>query len=263
MPIIRAVPLASGSKGNSLFVEADGVRLLVDAGLSCRQIELRLRSIDVEPATIDAILVTHEHIDHVAAIPLFSTRYQVPVYASPKLGARSEVVQRLLLKIEKTVPIYAGRDFSLGALRIHPFSISHDAVDPFGFRFECNGAAVALAADLGVVTRLVCDRLAGCQAIFCESNHDPKMLSEGPYPMRLKRRITGNQGHLSNTECRKLVENIYHDQLETLVLAHLSETNNTPRLAYDAMKAFLDQIDSKTDLRVALQDKVGTPVEIG
>lgn len=263
VPTIQAVPLASGSKGNCLFLEAGGVRLLVDAGISCRQIQMRLHSIDVELSSIQALLITHEHSDHIAAIWQFAKRFQTPVYTTQ---ATADYLRTRVFP-DKDVDwrtVEAGQKVRLGdELDVRPFSISHDAADPVGFRFDCRGASLAVAADLGVVTRLVCDRLSGCQALLCESNHDPLMLKNGPYPVYLKRRIAGKFGHLSNTDCRKLIENVYHDDLATIVLTHLSEKNNTPNLAYENIKAFLDQIGARADLRVALQDKVGTPITIG
>lgn len=263
MPILRAIALASGSKGNSIFIESGGTRLLVDAGVSCKQICLRLESVDINPDSIDAILVTHEHSDHISGIPVFTRKFRANTYAS-KLTAECETSWGTLASQVKTINhISAGELFSIGNIKVHPFSISHDAVDPLGFRFEAGGAAIAVCSDLGIVTRLVCDRLSGCQAVFCESNHDLQMLKEGSYPIYVKRRVAGKFGHLSNLDCRKLIENIYHPDLKNIVLSHLSQQNNTTRLAYDETKYFLDKIGAKADLKVAFQDEVGTPVEIG
>lgn len=263
MPAIRAICLASGSRGNSLFIEGGGVRILVDAGLSCRQIETRLIEVGIDPRSIDAILVTHEHMDHVSAVPLFSRRFGTPVYASPRTACRLVAGGRSRERIGCIRDMEAGRTFRLGELSVTPFSIPHDAIDPLAFRFEIKGTALALAADLGFVTDEVRERLAGCQAIFCESNHDPVMLQNGPYSLPLKKRVAGEAGHLSNPECRNLVESVYHPDLKVVVLAHLSQKNNTPRLAYDETNSFFRMISAKTELRIAFQDKIGTPVEIG
>jgi phosphoribosyl 1,2-cyclic phosphodiesterase len=263
MPAIRAICLASGSKGNSLFIEGGGVRILVDAGLSCRQVEARLTEAGIDPRSIDAILVTHEHMDHVFAVPLFSKRFGTPVYVSLPTACRPIAGGSLKNRVGCIHIIEAGQTLILGELSIDPFPISHDAIDPLAFRFETGGAAMAMAADLGVATKPVYDRLAGCQAIFCESNHDPAMLRNGPYSPPLKKRVSGDSGHLSNPDCRKLVESVHHPDLEIVVLTHLSEKNNTPQLAYDETNGFLRQISAKTELRIAFQDKIGTPVEIG
>jgi phosphoribosyl 1,2-cyclic phosphodiesterase len=263
MPLIKTVCLASGSKGNSTYIEAGDVRVLVDAGLSARQIKLRLEEIGVEVESIMGVFVTHEHVDHVGAIPVLTRRFNTPIYMS-RLAADSPIgIGPFAGKIAGIRQIEAGSEVTLGDLKIQPFSVSHDAADPLGFRFEIGGAAIAVASDLGCITRLVCDRFAGCQAIVCESNHDTQMLRDGSYPMRLKRRISGKFGHLSNSDCRQLLENVYHEDLQAVVLAHLSEENNTPQLAYEENQAFLDSVGSKAQLYVARQDRVGTVVEIG
>lgn len=263
VPDIRAIPLASGSKGNSLFVEAGGVRVLFDAGLNCKQIELRLIAVGIEPETIEAVFITHEHTDHVSALPVLARKHKLPVYISEAAASVQLAGGPLKQQIANIRTIEAGTALQIGQMQVHPFSISHDAVDPLGFRIEVNGAAMAVTTDLGTVTRLVCDRLVGCQAIYLESNHDPYKLRTGPYPEFLKRRITGKQGHLSNLDCRKLIENIYHPELEVIVLAHLSEENNTPQLAYEETQSFLDRIDAPTTLMVARQEKTGEPILIG
>ncbi len=263
MPEITATPLASGSRGNSILVESNKVRVLVDAGLSCKEICRRLNSIDVDPGSIRAILVTHEHIDHIAAIPVFTRRFGTPVYTTRLTATALSRGGSLSENVKKIEIINAGQPFAIEDFQIHPFAISHDAADPLGFRFEVGGAALATCSDLGIVTRLVCDRLSHCQAVFCESNHDPGMLKNGPYPPFVKSRVAGKFGHLSNNECKNLIENIYHSGLENIVLSHLSQNNNTPRLAFDKTKDFLDKIGAKTDLKVAFQDKVGNTIEIG
>lgn len=263
MPTIRAASLASGSKGNSLFIESGDVRLLVDAGLSCRQIELRLEQLNVPAASINAIFITHEHIDHIRALRVFQKKYATPVYVSPKAASHDFYGNRLDDFLQHQHPIAAGEDVVLGDITIKPFSISHDAADPLGFRFEVGELAVAIATDLGIVTRLVCDRLNGCAALFCESNHDVAMLANGPYPMRLKKRIRGKFGHLSNADCRQLLENVYHPHLRYVTLSHLSEKNNTPQLAFQETKTFLNKIDSTANLLISRQDQVGTLIELG
>lgn len=260
MSKIRAIPLASGSKGNSVFVEAGGVRVLFDAGLNCKQIGLRLQQAHIDPETIEAIFVTHEHSDHISALPVLSRKYKIPVYISEAAASVRLAGGPLREQITDIRPIEAGMAVELGNIKVHPFSISHDSVDPLGFRVEVNGTALAISTDLGIVTRLVCDRLSECRAVYLESNHDPYKLRTGPYPEFLKRRITGKKGHLSNPDCRKLIENIYHPELETIVLAHLSEENNTPELAFEETQAFLDRIDAPTSLHVAHQDKISEPI---
>jgi phosphoribosyl 1,2-cyclic phosphodiesterase len=227
--------LASGSKGNSLFVDTAGSRLLIDAGLSASELGRRLSTLQVEPSSIDALLITHEHTDHVRGAGAFARKYRIPVvtsYATAR-SLSSHLKQVELLEFE------SGYSFAFRELMVDPVPLAHDATDPVGFVIESREGRIGIATDLGIVTRLVRDKLNGCQVLVLESNHDEEMLTNGPYPWHLKQRIKSRHGHISNTESMQLLEDLLHDGLKGVYLAHLSEVNNDPQLPHAAATALL------------------------
>lgn len=224
---LRVCLLASGSKGNSLFVEADGTRLLVDAGLSAREIVRRLAVIGVEPPDLDGLFISHEHVDHVRGASVLARKYRLPVYVS--YPTHQEV--REGIRGATVVEFESGYSFGFRDLLIDPFPITHDACDPVGFTIESGEGKVGVATDLGTATRLVADKLKGCRVLVLESNHDEEMLMGGPYPWHLKQRIKSRHGHLSNNDSAALLAEVTHPGLEGLFLAHLSEVNNDPVVA--------------------------------
>lgn len=234
---MRVCLLASGSRGNSALIEADGSRILVDAGLSGREIERRLQGIGVAGDDLDAILVTHEHHDHVGGVGPLARRYNLPVYvdrqthaALPKLG-----------KIDGLQLFEAGESFACRDLNVRSFSTTHDAINPVGFVIESSEGRIGFATDLGMSTRLVSDQLQQCRVLVLEANHDEQMLLDGPYPWPLKQRIRGRHGHLSNNESRRLLQDISWPGLEALFLAHLSEENNCPDLVAETFRQLMLQ----------------------
>lgn len=223
---MRVCLLASGSRGNSVLIEADGCRILVDAGLSGREIERRLATLDLTGEDLHAILISHEHHDHVGAVGPLARRYDLPVYvdrhtyaALPKLG-----------NIEQLQLFSAGDTFPCQNLSISSFSTTHDAVNPVGYVINSKEGKVGFATDLGMSTRLVSEQLKECRVLVLEANHDEQMLLDGPYPWNLKQRIRSRHGHLSNLDSRRLLEDISWSGLDALFLAHLSEKNNCPDL---------------------------------
>jgi phosphoribosyl 1,2-cyclic phosphodiesterase len=248
--------LASGSKGNAVYVSDGACSILVDAGLSGKAIELRMKERGLAPESLNAIVVSHEHSDHIQGVGVLSRRYRLPVYIAPGTLAAAPQVGRL----HKTHHFECGRDFAIGDIRIHPFSLSHDAADPAGFTFQLNGAKVGIATDLGVATAMVKEHLKACTLLVLEANHDPDMLINGPYPWPLKQRIKGRSGHLSNQESRILLGELQHENLTHVVLAHLSETNNTPEAAYQSVASVLTKCTPR--LSVALQDQCGELIHL-
>ncbi|BBO69146.1 MBL fold metallo-hydrolase [Desulfosarcina alkanivorans] len=240
--------LASGSRGNATYVSDGHTAILVDAGLSGVEIQRRMASKGLDPKNLDAILVSHEHTDHIHGVGVLSRRFGLRVYISD--GTR-QATGTALGKLADVCPFRCGHAFTIGRLAIHPFSISHDAMDPAGFTIGCNGAKVGVATDLGVVTGVVKNHLAACDILILEANHDPQMLIDGPYPWPLKQRIRGRSGHLSNDDAALLLETIKHERLAHVILAHLSEENNTPAKARQAVKAVLN--DAGVKLHVASQ----------
>lgn len=230
---MRFAVLSSGSKANSTFVEADGIRFLIDCGLSGRQAEVRLRSLGINPETISAIIVTHEHCDHINGVGTLSRRFKIPVYGNSATLAH-------LNKLYGREEFTTGLPFTLGNATIHPFSIVHDADDPVGFRIECQGVRLVTLTDLGRVTTLVREMVRGAQAIILESNHDQQMLQDCDYTWELKQRIASTYGHLCNDTAGQLLYDVIHPELFHVVLGHLSENSNTPTLALQAAKHYVD-----------------------
>jgi phosphoribosyl 1,2-cyclic phosphodiesterase len=236
--------LASGSKGNAICLSDGNTTILIDAGLSGKELERRLQSKGFSPGNLDAIVVSHEHADHIQGVGVLSRRFEIPVYMNQ--GTRSAVPK--LGKVADLRPFICGRTFYVQGLEIHPFSVSHDAEDPTGFTIGSNGIKIGLATDLGIATALVKEHLANCRLLILEANHDPLMLENGPYPWPLKQRIKSRIGHLSNEDALALLQELRHDSLKHVILAHLSETNNTPRRALKTVSKAL----SKTSIGISV-----------
>lgn len=234
---MRFSVLASGSGGNSCYVETERARVLIDAGLSCREILGRLESLHVEAADIDALIITHEHTDHIRGAGPLARRLGIPVYMNHSTYRRG---QRALGRIPAPVVIQTGRTLPIGDLRVETFTKCHDAADPIGLVVSCDGCRLGIITDLGRSTRVVEDRLRGCRALIVEFNHDVQKLNAGPYPLYLKRRILGPDGHLSNNQAADLVRAVAHEGLEVLVPAHLSSENNLPEIARREAERVLD-----------------------
>lgn len=246
--------LASGSKGNAIYVSDGETELLVDAGLSGIEIERRMAMAKLQPDSLSAIVVSHEHSDHVRGVGVLSRRYDLPVYISPHTH---RATGKQLGRLFEVHPFEIGRSFQINDLSIHPFSTSHDAEDSAGFTFSCNGRKVGIATDLGVATGMVRQHLKACDILVLEANHDPEMLINGPYPWPLKQRIKSRNGHLSNEDSGDLLAEIKHDGLCHVILAHLSETNNTPEKALKAVELALGESngDRSFDIHVACQER--------
>jgi len=221
--------LASGSSGNSVYVASGKTRILIDAGLSAKQVAVRLGQIGVVPESINGVCISHDHGDHIAGIRVLQKRHGVPVYANA--GTISGIMRQpksneIAIKVFQT-----GSPFEIGDITIEPFSVPHDAYEPVGFRLQAAGTAVGVVTDLGMVTSLIREKLKGCHAIIVESNHDEDLLQEAPRPWPLKQRIRSRQGHLSNTGAAQLISECATDALEHVFLSHLSSDCNTPDTA--------------------------------
>ncbi|RMF57134.1 MAG: MBL fold metallo-hydrolase [Calditrichaeota bacterium] len=220
--------LASGSRGNSIFIESKYGRFLVDVGLSARQIELRLSNHEIDPGSIDAIILTHAHRDHVYGVSVFANRHHIPVYGHP------ETLSAIRFKPNQMLHEWQS-PFRINDVHFTPFRVSHDCEPTFGYLVSENSHSLAICTDLGIVTEQVKEHLKKAQAIILESNHDPDMLMNGPYPWHLKDRIAGRRGHLSNHDAGQLLKEIQSLHLQKVVLGHLSEENNTPDLALNTV----------------------------
>ncbi|HHN74082.1 MAG TPA: MBL fold metallo-hydrolase [Acidobacteria bacterium] len=234
---MEVVVLGSGSKGNSALVRAAGSALLVDAGLSARQLRRRLDAVGQDPARIEAVLLTHEHSDHVAGLRVFRRRFPLPVVANaPTLEATERIVGESL---DGSVEQATGTCLEIGPFRVTSFPVPHDAAETVGYVIEAEGVRLGYATDLGHVTHLVHERLASCELVVIEANHDRQMLLDGPYPWATKQRVASRHGHLSNDHAASLLPDLARSSARAVVLAHLSETNNDPLLALAAVKGAL------------------------
>jgi phosphoribosyl 1,2-cyclic phosphodiesterase len=220
--------LASGSAGNSIYISDGRSSLLVDAGLSMRKMEARLEAIGRRPQDLGAVLLTHEHSDHVSGAPPLCRRHRLPLYCSATV--RDNALGRYgdFGEVRTFEP---GAPFAVGTLRVQPFGVPHDALEPVCFVVSSGSASVAVVTDLGCPTHLVRQKLRQCQIVVLEFNHDPDLLKKCSYPWRVKQRILSRVGHLSNETAAELLESVVHPGLRRVVLAHLSEKNNHPELA--------------------------------
>lgn len=243
--------LASGSKGNAIYVSDGTTSILVDAGLSGIEIQRRMAAAGLDVHGLSAIVVSHEHSDHIRGVGVLARRYDLPVYLTRNTASAAT---GQLGHIGDIRHFDIGRSFAVAALTLHPFAISHDARDPSGFTISRSGRKIGIATDLGIATGMVKHHLQNCALLVLEANHDPAMLTEGPYPWPLKQRIKSRSGHLSNQDSRDLLGEIKHDGLCHVVLAHLSETNNTAEKALRAVQEALNGED-RFKLQVACQDR--------
>lgn len=250
--------LYSGSSGNSLFVETEKTKILVDAGMSCKKIEEALHSIEVEPSSINAILVTHEHSDHVKGISTVSKKFDIPVFATKETFDAMPLHTEKLS--EKNIKFFnPSEKFYIEDLEILPFSIPHDAANPCGFNIKKdNSHQISIATDIGHMTKDILNHLEGSEFILLESNYDTEVLKCCSYPFKLKTRIAGETGHLSNTMAGKTISYLSkNSKLNTAMLGHLSKESNFPELAYQTV---VDELisscanDNSIKLSVASRD---------
>ena len=253
--MMRFAPLASGSRGNATLVEFSETRLLVDAGLSARELGKRLGQIGVAPATIDGLLLSHEHNDHARGAQRFSRLHGVPLVCCAET---LEAMDHSPSHFAGWHPLAPGMRRDLGGVSIEAFAVPHDAANPVGFVLHGDGLRVGIVTDLGHVSTPVIERLRGCQVLMVESNHDDRMLQQGPYTWQLKQRVSGRLGHLSNREAALLLRETVSDECRAVVLAHLSEKNNTSELAEDAARRAIGL--RQTVIRVAAPDRPMRPI---
>jgi phosphoribosyl 1,2-cyclic phosphodiesterase len=257
---MRLCVLASSSSGNSTLVEAGGVRVLIDAGLPGSRISKLLASVGVEADSLEAIVVSHEHRDHITGVGVLARRFGLPVYINAPTYDRGR-------QIMGELPHYSifenGRPFRLGDLEIEPFSQPHDAADPVGFVCRSGSVSVGLAMDLGKVTGLVQSKLAGCRAVILESNHDEGMLMNGPYSWPLKQRIRSDRGHLSNAGAARTLLKLIPDGTRHVLLGHISKENNQPDLALATAREVLTGAGLNwADLHLTYPDRPSRVIEI-
>jgi phosphoribosyl 1,2-cyclic phosphodiesterase len=254
--------LGSGSRGNATFIKSERVRLLLDVGMSRKEISKRLESIGEDPDGIDAVLVTHEHADHAGGLRMLLK--ELPIEAFLTWGTCSALqAEEYELNGSKIVPVQPGVAFTIGDLEILPFRVPHDATEPVAFSLTCSGVKVTQLTDIGYMPDSVAERLCGSHVLILESNHDLEMLRVGPYPWNLKQRLMGRYGHLSNTAVSRFLRDQYDGSAEHVLLAHLSERNNHPEIArQEAARALRGRGLSHTRLAITSQDEPTTPIRL-
>lgn len=256
--MLRFSLLGSGSSGNATVVSTESMSVLIDNGLSYRQLCMRAAAIGFNPEAIQAILVTHEHLDHVAGVGILARKLGVPVYLTE---ATYERLPETVGAIPQVAIFEAGEVIQIGNLEVESFAISHDAADPVSFTIRSNGAKLGLATDLGHPSNVVKRSLNACNALVIESNYCPEMLRKGPYPAQVQQRIRSRMGHLSNQDMNSLLCDLLHDALHTVVLVHISENNNHPDLARSMAARALGNHPAR--LHLAAQDAPTPFFEVG
>lgn len=265
---MRLCSIASGSSGNCIYVGSEATHLLVDVGISGKRTESGLQELGLTGRDIDGILITHEHADHIQGLGVIVRKYGTPVYATAgtieaikKGGGLGSIDDELFHEVKEDTR------FTLKDLTVNPMHISHDAAQPVGYRIGYGSKKVAVCTDLGFFNDYTVECLRGMDALLLEANHDVNMLQVGPYPYYLKQRILGNRGHLSNESSGRLLCRILHDNLQAVLLGHLSKENNLPELAYESvrMEINMDENPYKAgdfDIRVARRSEVTPAVNI-
>ena len=247
---MRFASLGSGSRGNATLIESGGTRLLLDCGFAARELEKRLAPFDIAPDSLDGILVTHEHQDHIRGVGVLARRFGLPVWLTHgtlrcrRLGQMPDV--RLIHGHQAS--------FLIGDLRVTAYPVPHDAREPVQFVFESVDARVGVLTDVGVITPHIVKMLSNCTSLLLECNHDQAMLANGPYPLALQRRVGGSLGHLSNCQAAGLLEQVEHAGLKHIVVGHISEKNNTPDLAREALNSAVPGLGSR--LALTCQERV-------
>ena len=257
---MKLTSIASGSSGNCIYVGSDEANILVDAGISGKKIENGLKELSVEPKSLDGILVTHEHIDHVAGLGVMARRYHLPLYMTEKT-AQAVCNIKSVGKIDHELfqMITPDRPFRIRDITIDATSIWHDAADPVCYTTESGGVRASIATDMGNYHEGIVEKLKGSDILFIEANHDINMLQVGPYPYYLKRRILSNRGHLSNERSGQLLCDIMTENTREVFLGHLSKDNNYSELAYETVKISLlenGMVPEEFHMQVAKRDMV-------
>jgi phosphoribosyl 1,2-cyclic phosphodiesterase len=253
--MIGYCPLASGSKGNAIFVGTKNTRILIDAGIRMKTIQERLLLLGVELKSVQAILITHEHTDHIAGLAILAEQLNIPILANAETA---KGIVTALGKRPKFKIFASDETFHFGDLEIHPFSIPHDTIDPVAFTIHTGSEKLGCCADLGHVTSMIRKQLEGCDYIYLEANHEPSMVLACGRPMIYKTRVLGKQGHLSNAECGKLLAHLFHAKLKHIHLAHLSSECNAEEVAMRVVKDAL--MGKHVEISIAYQDKLSKPI---
>lgn len=255
--MIGFCPLASGSKGNCIYLGTPKTKILIDAGISSRAIQQKLAEINVDVADIDAIIITHEHFDHIQGLRVLAYKMGIPVFANTETA---KGIVEYFHDCPKFRIFSTGETFHFNDLDIHPFSIQHDTLDPVAFTVKHDGLKLGFCADLGFVTSLVQNKLRDCDYLYVEANHEPSMVHASPRPMIYKQRVLSRTGHLSNEECGRLLAHVAHDGLKHVHLAHLSSECNTPEKALSVIRNILSESGINLEMCVAPQNIISKAI---
>ena len=265
---MRLCSIASGSSGNCIYVGTDDTHVIIDAGISGKRIEEGLNKIGLKTDELDAVLLTHEHSDHIASVGVLARKYGIPMYAT-RGTIEGIMKQKYLGAIDPSLfnEIAAYNDFEIKDICVKPIEVSHDANEPVAYRLESGKASVGVCTDLGTYTDRIIEGFSGLDALFLEANHDVNMLQVGKYPYVLKQRILSDRGHLSNENCGRLLCRLLHDDMRSIMLGHLSAENNLAELAYEAVRLEIMMDDCKYDpsdfeIRVAKRSEVSEPITV-
>ena len=255
--MIGFCPLASGSKGNCIYIGTPNTKLLIDAGLSAKSIRSKLEEIHVALEDIDAILISHEHTDHIQALKVLAFKLGIPVFAN---NETAKGIVDYFHDCPKFKIFSTGESFQFGDMEIHPFSIQHDTLDPVAFTIKVDGLKLGFCTDLGFVTSLVQNQLRDCDYLYVEANHQPSMVHASSRPMIYKQRVLSRTGHLSNESCGQLLAQVASAKLKHVHLAHLSSECNTPETALSVVKGILQENGINLDMCVAPQDMISKAI---
>lgn len=251
--VISLCSIASGSKGNAYWIEGGGTTILVDAGVSLRQLTRRVEEIERDIEAVDHLFITHEHGDHIKGLTRLMAKHRPVVWATR--GTLKAL--RGKLPDGAKVRMMNGNVEQAGAFEVHAVPVSHDAADPVAYRFGLNGSSAAVLTDSGEWSPQMVEALAGANLLVCEANHDPAMLARGPYPYYLKQRVASPRGHLSNDQGAGFAVEAAKRGTTSVLLGHLSETNNAPSLALEVFLAAMEQEDQQVELEIANQERPG------
>jgi phosphoribosyl 1,2-cyclic phosphodiesterase len=250
-------PLASGSKGNSIYFGTKTTRLLIDAGISAKATSEKLQEIGVDLSTIDAILISHEHIDHIRGLTSLACKNNLPVFANADTA--KAIIE--ILGVTPRFKIFStGESFEFGDIEIHPFSVQHDTLDPVAFTLKTNSLKIGICTDLGFGTTLVKNHLKQCDYLYIEANHQPSMVLSCSRPPIYKQRVLSRQGHLSNDQCAEILAEVAHSNLKHIHLAHLSQECNHPDLALQIVHQKLGEAGHTIDISIAYQEQVSRSI---
>ena len=262
---IKFCSLSSGSSGNCQYIETSNTKILIDGGFSGKRIEVLLSSIGVSPTELDGIFVTHEHIDHVRGVGVLSRRYDLPIFANANtwVGMEKTIGK---IKEENTKVFVSGKDLDMKDITVLPIKIFHDALEPVGYVIYYKKKKISIITDTGRVSSVMKDKIKGSDLYLMESNHDVDMLKEGSYPWPLKQRILSTVGHLSNEDAGRALGEVITGSGEIILLAHLSQDNNLPDLAYrtvgDSITKFGVDVQNDINLELTYRDRVTRVYEL-